>query len=970
LRSEHELAKVTLATSKKKRVKCRQERDHFQRLKNAWEPSIQRRDALKKVDQMPVIDSISIGAADEFRNLLEKLKETQRTFDSAGERLDKTDAQLAGLRSDPKLIELEGPIRQAVKQLEHIRKSRHEIPRLEHDCEKKLSDAAYQLERLLPNADLKDWCRKPIELAVREKIEQMVDSNHELTESSARLDIQSQQLGSQLDESLARLSNVGRVDRQGALAAIMDQKADYTNACDHRDPIEDYIEGLDEQIEKSQDRLHRFGVDSVDSIDAKLAPTSTAIEEMQRRFNHLEADQREAQKRLDMFEAELAKLQVRLKQLASPDGPLDRETLEELRKQRDRGWSFVVGLIEGQATSDADLKEWLADSRAVLKSDDPIKLPNRADQRAFIVERYARLVLEVDRAADLRLSNAKLIAEQAEIRCAIELKQVDCDQAKAQVESLQQKQQDLQSDWSSLWSPLGITAGLPEEMLVWLETFNSYNHARKEKVDQQAELDDYLEKIEKFESDLAEQLGPERSDQLSDPESLWQQAGEKLNAIRAAVAATEQLEEEIVRLREKLREVEKDRDALDQQKATWSADWNGLVEPLGLDFEEQPRLCQKIVGGLEDVQKQVCEADEQKRQLARLNDQIAAFEKNAKELSGPIAPELGNFTAEDTIDELASRLEQAKQADRDLKTFSNQRQTDHKEKELAKSRHEQFEQNRLDFLRAADVSENDQFLDRAEQVERRAQLTAQIEQLDQRLDDLAMGSDRELLLAELEGADIDQLTDQIEDATRQVSEAEKEYDSVLREEALLKKRLSDLSGESQTMQLAQKVQSDQAELGSAIDRYAPLVLAESLLNDAIEKFQLEHQPALLSHAEEIFSQMTLGRHKKIVTLLNDEINVEGSDGKIRSPDELSTGTRQQLYLAIRLASIIDYADRAEPLPLVMDDVLVNFDRDRARKTIRVLGHLSSDIQILFLTCHQSTVELICEALDSIEPTML
>ena len=61
---------------------------------------------------------------------------------------------------------------------------------------------------------------------------------------------------------------------------------------------------------------------------------------------------------------------------------------------------------------------------------------------------------------------------------------------------------------------------------------------------------------------------------------------------------------------------------------------------------------------------------------------------------------------------------------------------------------------------------------------------------------------------------------------------------------------------------------------------------------------------------------------------------------------MSTGTREQLYLAIRLAYVLHYCEQAEPLPLVMDDVLVNFDDRRKRNTLEVLLEVANKIQIL------------------------
>ena len=78
--------------------------------------------------------------------------------------------------------------------------------------------------------------------------------------------------------------------------------------------------------------------------------------------------------------------------------------------------------------------------------------------------------------------------------------------------------------------------------------------------------------------------------------------------------------------------------------------------------------------------------------------------------------------------------------------------------------------------------------------------------------------------------------------------------------------------------------------------------------------------------------------------------VLAANGESRLPQELSRGTREQLYFALRLALIKNRAKTAEPLPLIMDDVLVNFDPSRLRRAVDAILTLASNHQILYFTC--------------------
>ena len=61
------------------------------------------------------------------------------------------------------------------------------------------------------------------------------------------------------------------------------------------------------------------------------------------------------------------------------------------------------------------------------------------------------------------------------------------------------------------------------------------------------------------------------------------------------------------------------------------------------------------------------------------------------------------------------------------------------------------------------------------------------------------------------------------------------------------------------------------------------------------------------------------------------------DGAAVPVPGMSTGTADQLYLALRIASVTDYLDRAPPLPFAADDLFINFDAERAAAGFRVLG---------------------------------
>ena len=97
---------------------------------------------------------------------------------------------------------------------------------------------------------------------------------------------------------------------------------------------------------------------------------------------------------------------------------------------------------------------------------------------------------------------------------------------------------------------------------------------------------------------------------------------------------------------------------------------------------------------------------------------------------------------------------------------------------------------------------------------------------------------------------------------------------------------------------------------------------------------------------------------------NDNARLAGMrhDGKSVSVTGMSTGSADQLYLALRVAAIEDYLDHAPPLPFIADDLFINFDDDRAAAGFRVLGELARKTQVLFFTHHEHLIDVANKAL--------
>jgi uncharacterized protein YhaN len=160
---------------------------------------------------------------------------------------------------------------------------------------------------------------------------------------------------------------------------------------------------------------------------------------------------------------------------------------------------------------------------------------------------------------------------------------------------------------------------------------------------------------------------------------------------------------------------------------------------------------------------------------------------------------------------------------------------------------------------------------------------------------------------------------------------------------------------------AQEAEDALAEARAAAERYARLHLARVLLRSGIDRFRREQQGPLLRAAGAHFALLTGGRY---VRLSVDQDNsgravllAIGDEGMECPAAALSEGARDQLYLALRVASIEAHAAKAEPLPFIADDLLVHFDDARAAAAIALLAELGRATQVILFTHHDHIAAL-------------
>ena len=179
-------------------------------------------------------------------------------------------------------------------------------------------------------------------------------------------------------------------------------------------------------------------------------------------------------------------------------------------------------------------------------------------------------------------------------------------------------------------------------------------------------------------------------------------------------------------------------------------------------------------------------------------------------------------------------------------------------------------------------------------------------------------------------------------------------------------RVESASRDRSTEGVQVEIAEIEQELEAHLHRRRLLEKAAFLLEQTRAAFARDHQPAVLREASRWLARLTEGHYTSITTSIHEaRLEVHDSEGVLWSPDRLSRGTREQVFLSLRLALVRDLERHGVHLPVVIDDALVNFDDARALAAARVLvdfvAEEPGERQMLVLTCHAHVARIFTEA---------
>jgi uncharacterized protein YhaN len=207
--------------------------------------------------------------------------------------------------------------------------------------------------------------------------------------------------------------------------------------------------------------------------------------------------------------------------------------------------------------------------------------------------------------------------------------------------------------------------------------------------------------------------------------------------------------------------------------------------------------------------------------------------------------------------------------------------------------------------------------------------------------------------------------DEIKSALEKTASKLKELKEELKEKnqavGELRTRISQLSSSTDFLVKQNEVEMKKQHLRDNAADWVRAQVSLFVLEKAISEYENTRQPEVIKAAKDIFANITNHEYSMIIKAVeSNELKIQDSSGRNKSIIEMSRGTKEQLYFAMRLGLIKVYEAEKEPMPIIMDDILVNFDDDRGPLAIKELAKFARDRrdrQVVVLTCHKNALDL-------------
>ncbi|MBP0579607.1 AAA family ATPase [Labrys sp. LIt4] len=662
-----------------------------------------------------------------------------------------------------------------------------------------------------------------------------------------------------------------------------------------------------------------------------------------------------------------------------------REPSEEEIGRAERSLAALENTAREQEAEVRRLREALAEADALLAEgggrdgliDDAMLARERAERDALFeavvsepsaaaARAYRKIVAAVDDLADRRLAQAEHLARREVARRTRDRDAAALARAEAGIAARLHESEQAWQAWQALFAPLGCTAEAPAAMRRFLVELARLREERQALRDLELKIERGQRRLAGERPGLealAAEIGIAGASAQSLP-SLVRLIEDGLAALELGAREARSLADQLEASRAELARAEKSREAAETARAATQSDWAAALAVLGLAPGASPQEAAKASELWIAVQGKLAQLGSLEHRIASILDDRTTFAQRAASLVDRLPSEASGEPAETALDLMAA-LTAARDAA--IRRRTARESLDRYRDALAKAEAaERGHDEAVAGLAAKAGCETADLAALAADLTLRAGLERELAAARAELSGQGDGLEEAALRAEAAEIGVDEAAGESEAVQAELNgliEADKQAALALGD---LRRRREAIEREAGAAGAAQALEDARSDLARITRDYLVLKTASLLLEAGLERQLRSEQGPLIARAGGLFATITAGGFSGIATLYDEadrlRLAARRPDGGTTDISGLSEGTRDQLYLSLRLAHLEAMAARREVPPFVGDDLVMTFDEERVAAALQVLALKGSGLQKILFTHHRHVMEIARERL--------
>lgn len=922
--------------------------NRLERLQRALPFLSRRRHMLQKLQEMGEVFVLTEGFGQRRRELEDKRRMLRVRLEAVEARRGEIGERLAGLGSDRAVVVHAEDIENLHQRLGAYRKALADRPTLDGLRKGYKIEAAHLLRRIRPELGVEQAETLRPGLAKRRTVQALAQRHDAVFQAVRQAGKSLAELRRELEGRRSELAVLGR-EADGTALALAIGVARKAGDLDEelRQRVADG-QRLRDVCLAALERLGLWqgGLEAVPFLRLPLPETvnefEAALQGRDEELRRLRQEEERAVRNLESLERELRAIEH------AAVVPSEAE-LADCRARRETGW----GLLRRQWLDGEDIE---AESR-LYALEGPLP------------EVYEQWVEKADRTADRMYREADRVQKYAQLLAGIESAGTVREGLRAAIAAELAEREALLARWREQWAPCGIEPLGPREMRAWRSNFDDLlrkveelGRARGELAARQTwrvELRELLLRELAALGEAADRTGEELAPALRRAEAV-------ADALGAGRVRREALARAVTDLSSAVDKAEVAADAARRQADEWREAWAEAMVFLGLPGGASPEEADDYVDTVQDCLAKLDEEEKLRKRITSIDDDARVFENDVRgvcRLVDPSAADLDVALAVGRLKDVLARAQQEQamlvrleedgaQAVREIRSLSE---------DLA------VVEEGLAALRAEARAEDDEGMAEAE---RRfaawSQLRGEVDKVEADLAGMAEGGSREDLESLASEHDADSLPGRLAELRLELQDrVEPRLHDLAEVIGREKNELARMDGGDAAARVAEEMQEVLAGISRMTGRYIRLKVASGVLRAEIERYRAANQGPLLSMASDLFRDLTLSSFSGLQADIDesDRPVILGlrPDGERVRVDGMSSGTRDQLYLSLRLASLVWRSRTAEPMPFIVDDILINFDEMRCQATLGALAGMADRTQVILFT-HQTQIAAMARSL--------